>query len=128
MDVAIVGAGTAGLCAGAYLAKRGLKVALFDSHYIAGGCATQFSRGRVRSPYLFDIGLYCIGECHPGGQVHDILDPIGVGLEYVPLAPTASRVDWRTPLHAALNGPYVARSGGRIVARKVAAELGRPLS
>jgi phytoene dehydrogenase-like protein len=87
VDIAIVGAGTAGLCAGAYLAKQGLQVALFDSHYIAGGCATQFSRGPTRSPYLFDIGLHYIGECHPGGQAHGLLDPIGVELEYVPLDP-----------------------------------------
>ena len=66
LDVAIVGAGTGGLCAGAYLARAGLKVALFDFHYVAGGSATRFARGSSGERYPFDIGLHYVGDCGPG--------------------------------------------------------------
>src|SRR5271170_7644832 len=45
VDVAIVGAGLGALVAGAHLARQGYRVACFEQHYVAGGCATQFSRG-----------------------------------------------------------------------------------
>jgi NAD(P)-binding Rossmann-like domain len=49
VDVAIVGAGLGGLCAGAILnTVYGKTVAIFESHYLAGGCATR-SSARVRS-------------------------------------------------------------------------------
>lgn len=87
VDVAIVGAGTGGLAAGAYLAQAGYSVAIFDSHYVAGGCATQFSRGPRAAPYLFDVGLHYIGDCGPGGLFRTLLEPLGIDLDYRPLDP-----------------------------------------
>ncbi len=85
VDVAIVGAGTGGLCAGAYLAKAGLKVAVFDRHYVAGGCATRFARGSAGERYMFDVGLHYLGECEPGGVFDKVLSPIGVGVDWAEL-------------------------------------------
>lgn len=85
VDVAIVGAGLGGLTAGAYLARAGLKVAIFDPHYVAGGCATVFTRGTGPGRYQFDIGLHYIGDCEPHGMIPSLLRGIGVELEYLPL-------------------------------------------
>jgi len=41
VDVAVIGCGLGGLTAAVHLARQGKRVACFDSHYIAGGCATQ---------------------------------------------------------------------------------------
>ena len=87
VDVAIVGAGPGGLMAGALLAKRGLRVALFDPHYVAGGCATMFERGRSDARWRFDVGLHYIGDCGDDGKIPTLLRQVGVALEYAPLDP-----------------------------------------
>ncbi len=61
VDVAIIGCGPGGLEAGALLARAGQKVACFDQHYVAGGCATMFERGRSDARWRFDVGLHYIG-------------------------------------------------------------------
>ena len=83
VDVAIVGAGTGGLCAGAYLARAGLRVALFDQHYVAGGCATRFARGSAGERYIFDVGLHYLGECEPGNVFDKVLSPLGIDIDWV---------------------------------------------
>jgi phytoene dehydrogenase-like protein len=85
VDVAIIGSGLGGLTAGAYLARQGLKVACFESHYVAGGCATQFVRGGKDERYRFDVGLHYIGDCGPGGSIPRILRGVGVDLDFVPM-------------------------------------------
>lgn len=85
VDVAIVGAGTGGLCAGAYLARAGLKVAVFDRHYVAGGCGTRFARGSAENRYIFDIGLHYLGDCEPGGVFDKVLGPVGVDVDWAEL-------------------------------------------
>lgn len=85
VDIAIVGAGLGGLSAGAYLAQAGVKVAVFDHHYVAGGCCTQFSRGGPKNRYNFDIGLHYIGDCGPTGKIPRTLAGVGIELDYVPM-------------------------------------------
>ncbi len=85
VDVAIVGAGMGGLTAAAYLSRAGLKVAVFDAHYVAGGCCTQFSRGNRDNRYAFDIGLHYIGDCGPGGPIPKMLGECGIDIEMVPM-------------------------------------------
>jgi len=85
VDVAIIGAGLGGLTAGAYLARQGLTVAVFEQHYVAGGCATHFERGPKRARYRFDVGLHYIGDCERDGAIPSILRGVGVELEYAEL-------------------------------------------
>ncbi len=87
VDVAVIGAGLGGLVAAAQLARRGLSVAVFEQHYVAGGCATQFTRGPKRARYNFDVGLHYIGDCGPEGAIPRILRELGVELSYEPMDP-----------------------------------------
>ncbi len=87
VDVAIIGAGMGGLTAGAYLARAGLKVAVFDPHYVAGGCVTQFARGSAGRRYSFDVGLHYVGDCGPDGQIPSMLRDVGVEQEFLPMDP-----------------------------------------
>ena len=80
VDVAIIGAGLGGLMAAAQLGKAGKTVAVFDQHYVAGGCCTQFSRGGPKARYNFDVGLHYIGDCEPGGAIPAVLEEVGVAL------------------------------------------------
>jgi len=58
VDIAIVGAGLGGLCAGAILnTLYNKKVAVFESHYLAGGCAHAFDRKASNGEtFTFDSG------------------------------------------------------------------------
>jgi len=67
-DVAVVGAGIAGLTAAALLAAEGLDVVLLEAHSQSGGCAGTFRRG----PYIFDVGATQVAGFEPGGS-HDRL-------------------------------------------------------
>ena len=87
VDVAIVGAGPGGLTAGAYLAQHGLKVAIFDHHYVAGGCATMFTRGSKAERYSFDVGLHYIGDCGPEGRIPTILRGLDLEMDFRELDP-----------------------------------------
>lgn len=87
VDVAIIGAGLGGLAAGAYLARAGLSVACFESHYVAGGCATQFRRKSAQGAYHFDIGLHYIGEAQPGGRIPSLLAELGTQVDFAQLDP-----------------------------------------
>lgn len=73
-DVIVVGAGIGGLVAAALLIRRGRRVLVIDSHYVAGGNATVFRR----PGYEFDVGLHVVGGCHPEGVIPRILRAAGV--------------------------------------------------
>ncbi len=88
VDVAIIGCGPGGLEAGALLARAGQKVACFDQHYVAGGCATMFERGRSDARWRFDVGLHYIGDCGPDGQIPKLLAAAGItDVAYAPMDP-----------------------------------------
>lgn len=86
VDVAVVGAGLGGLTAAALLARQGLKVAVFDGHYVAGGCGTMFSRGSGDRRFVFDIGLHYVGDCGPEGRIPTLLRAAGADrVSFVPI-------------------------------------------
>jgi all-trans-retinol 13,14-reductase len=87
VDVAVIGAGLGGLMAAAHLARQGRSVAVFDAHYVAGGCCTQFSRGSGAERYHFDIGLHYVGDCGPGGRIPTMLRAVGVEVDFRPMDP-----------------------------------------
>jgi phytoene dehydrogenase-like protein len=66
VDVCIIGAGLGGLCAGAILnTLYGKTVAIYESHYIAGGCAHAFTRRSVKEgvDFVFDSGPTILLGC-----------------------------------------------------------------
>ncbi len=85
VDVAVIGSGPGGLVAAANLAQRGLRVAVFEGHYTAGGCATQFARGPKRAQYHFDVGLHYVGDCGDDGQIPRILREVDVDIRFRPM-------------------------------------------
>lgn len=86
-DIILVGAGMAGLVAAAYLAQSGLRIACFDSHYVAGGCSTQFARGTRQARFYFDVGIHYLGDCGPNGRIPTILRGAGIEQDFVSLDP-----------------------------------------
>ena len=83
VDVAVIGAGAGGLTAAAYLAEHGLRVAVFDQHYVAGGCATQFCRGSGDARYSFDVGLHYVGDCAEDGLIPQVLRELEIEQDFV---------------------------------------------
>lgn len=73
-DVAVIGAGVAGLTAAALLAKAGLGVELFEAHSQSGGCAGTFRRG----PYIFDVGATQVAGLEAGGIHSRLFAHLGV--------------------------------------------------
>ncbi len=65
-DVVVIGAGLGGLSSAAFLAKAGKKVLLLERHYVPGGYASSFVRGR----FEFEISLHELSglgdESNPG--------------------------------------------------------------
>lgn len=87
VDVAIIGSGLGGLVAAGYLAQQGLSVAVFEAHYTAGGCATQFSRGPKSARWNFDVGLHYVGDCEHG-MIPRILRDLASDVEFNELDPS----------------------------------------
>lgn len=76
-DIAIIGAGIGGLTCGALLAKKGLKVMIFEQHYKVGGYCTSFKR----RGFTFDPCIHVINGCGPNGQIGKILSELGIDKE-----------------------------------------------
>ncbi|HND34188.1 MAG TPA: NAD(P)/FAD-dependent oxidoreductase, partial [Myxococcota bacterium] len=55
------------------------------AHYVAGGCATMFSRRGPGGRYHFDVGLHYVGDCGPEGAIPRILGELGLSLDDEPL-------------------------------------------
>ncbi len=93
-DVIVIGSGIGGLTAAALLAQRGLKVVVFEQHYMAGGYCTSWERG-VRQKdgrrwrYVFDAGVHDVSGLGPRGPVRLLLRQLGI----------EDALDWRPMQH-----------------------------
>jgi len=93
-DAIIIGTGIGGLVTGAYLAKAGVRIMLYEQHRQPGGYFTSFTR----RGFTFDGGIQACEDC---GMLFSVLRQIGV-LDRVELRKT--KFGLATPDHfAALN-------------------------
>ena len=85
VDVAIIGAGIGGLCAGAILnTLYNKKVGIYESHYLPGGCAHAFQKsvkvdGDIIN-FTFDSGPTIVLGCskEPYNPLQQVLRAVGV--------------------------------------------------
>jgi C-3',4' desaturase CrtD len=73
-DVAIVGAGIAGMATAARLQARGRSTIVFEAHGQPGGCAGFFRR----KGFAFDVGATTLVDFAPGGVGGELLQSIGM--------------------------------------------------
>lgn len=73
-DVAIVGAGIAGMSAAARLQAQGFSTIIFESHSHIGGCAGYFRR----RGFSFDVGATTLVDFEVGGVGSELLESIGM--------------------------------------------------
>ncbi|MFO0725204.1 MAG: NAD(P)/FAD-dependent oxidoreductase [Myxococcota bacterium] len=76
-DVAILGAGIAGLSTAARLAARGKSTIVLEAHGQVGGCAGFFEKRGFR----FDVGATTLVDFGPEGVGGELLREIGASLE-----------------------------------------------
>lgn len=84
-DAIIIGAGMAGLTCGCLLARKGLKVMIFEKNQKVGGCCTSFQK----EGFSFDLSVQSLGECQEGGRVWRILKQLDLldQIRFIPLEP-----------------------------------------
>src|SRR5271166_3168557 len=73
-DVAIVGAGIAGMTTAARLQARGLATIVLESHGQPGGCAGFFRR----KGFSFDVGATTLVDFEAGGVGGELLASVGI--------------------------------------------------
>lgn len=73
-DVAVIGAGIAGLATAARLQAQGLSTIVFEAHGQPGGCAGFFRR----RGFAFDVGATTLVDFEPGGVGGELLADIGM--------------------------------------------------
>jgi phytoene dehydrogenase-like protein len=85
IDVVIVGAGIGGLVCGALLAKKGIRVAIFEKEERPGGYCSSFSE----NGYIFDACIDSIGCLGKDGILRKVLGELKVldGIELIELNP-----------------------------------------
>ncbi len=92
--IVVIGAGLGGLCAAAYLARKGFPVTMVEQHNIPGGYATSFDRAKGK--FSFEVSLH--GTALKNGTTQQILKDLEIfdQLDLV-LLPEAYRI--KTPDH-----------------------------
>ncbi len=73
-DAVVIGSGAGGLSAALALATAGLKVGVFEQHFLPGG----YSQGFTREGYTFSPGVHYIGGLGEGGNLRRIYEGLGV--------------------------------------------------
>jgi all-trans-retinol 13,14-reductase len=99
-DFIIMGAGLGGLSAAACLTRQGYKVAVFEKHYLPGGCCHTFDYGN----YRFCADVHYISQCGPDQTIGQFLNYIERPMEFNSLNPDCidrvitPEADFRIPL------------------------------
>jgi C-3',4' desaturase CrtD len=73
-DVAVIGAGMAGMATAARLQAQGLATIVLEAHGQPGGCAGFFRR----KGFAFDVGATTLVDFEPGGVGHELFESIGM--------------------------------------------------
>ncbi|WP_084714376.1 phytoene desaturase family protein [Streptacidiphilus rugosus] len=74
-DVAVVGAGMAGMATALRLQAAGLSTVVLEAHGHAGGCAGYYRR----RGFSFDVGATTLVDFEAGGVGAELLDSVGLG-------------------------------------------------
>ncbi len=74
-DVAVVGAGIAGMATAARLQAAGLSTLVLEAHGLPGGCAGYYRR----RGFAFDVGATTLVDFEPGGVGGELLESMGLG-------------------------------------------------
>lgn len=77
MKIAIIGAGLGGLTFGAFAAKEGHEVHIFDKNHAPGGVVALLEH----EGYKFEQGPLLMGDMLPGEGLHELLRELGIKLE-----------------------------------------------
>lgn len=77
MNIAIIGAGLGGLTFGAFAAKNGHQVHIFDKNHAPGGVVALLEH----EGYKFEQGPLLIGDMLPGESLYELLKELGIELE-----------------------------------------------
>jgi len=89
-DVILVGSGIGGLTCAAMLSLYGYSVAVFESHYAAGGAAHGFTIKQPEGDFVFDTGPSFFSGLNPdlpskaSNPLRTVLDAIGEEVECFP--------------------------------------------
>src|SRR5262245_41539087 len=73
-DVAVIGAGIAGMATAARLEAAGLRTLVLEAHGLPVGCAGFYRRRR----FAFDVGATTLVDCEAGGVGGELLYAIGL--------------------------------------------------
>ena len=73
-DVAVLGAGMAGMATALRLQAAGLSTVVIEAHGHAGGCAGYFRH----KGFSFDVGATTLVDFEPGGVGAELLDAVGL--------------------------------------------------
>ena len=77
MKIAIIGAGLGGLTFGAFAAREGHQVQIFDKNHAPGGVVALLEH----DGYKFEQGPLLMGDMLPGESLHELLKELGIELE-----------------------------------------------
>ncbi len=116
-EVTIIGAGFAGLVAGALLTKAGRKVQVLERDIHPGGCAARYSRKHPLGTFSFAVGATVCAGLEPNGIFHGIYQRLGLRRDLPNLDPVmrlhlnqrqarvlGTRAAWKNELERAFPG------------------------
>ena len=77
MKIAIIGAGLGGLTFGAFAAKAGHRIQIFDKNHAPGGVVALLEH----EGYKFEQGPLLMGDMLPGESLYELLKELGIELK-----------------------------------------------